>query len=63
MAKVSAYVKYVAKVVWGVGLPILQLALVELIDGLQGSFVDSPIMGLVIGGLGVFFAKNGPKPV
>lgn len=58
-----AWAKYVAKVIWGVALPVLQMALVDIIDGLQGSFVDSPVATLIVSGLGIFFATNGPKPV
>lgn len=60
--KFVAYLQYVAKVVWGVGLPILQLALVEIIAELQGSFVDNPIITLALSALGIYFARNGPRP-
>lgn len=63
MEKVLGWIKYVAKIVWGVGLPILYMALVDLISALEGSFVDSPVATLVLSALGIFFAKNGPKPV
>lgn len=60
--KVWAYIKYVAKVVWGVGLPIAYEAAVELVDALQGSFIDQPYITFVLGAIGIFLAKNGPKP-
>lgn len=60
--KVWAYIKYVAKAVMAVAVPILWEAVPEIVTALQGTFADSPLMSIILGGIAVYLVRNGPDP-
>lgn len=60
--KLWGYVKYVAKAVAAVAVPILWEAAVEIIEALQGTWADNVTVSALLGALAVYLVRNGPKP-
>lgn len=61
--KIKGYIRYSAKAVYAVAVPLLWEAVIEIITALQGTFVDNPLVSAALGAIAVWFARNGPKPV
>lgn len=62
MQKAIAYVKYVAKAIAAIAVPILWEAAIEIVEVAQGSFADEPYVSLILGAIAVYLVRNGPKP-
>ena len=62
VSKVLDYIKYVAKAVVAIAVPVLWESAIEIINGLQGTWADNPLVTTALAAIAVFMVKNGPKP-
>lgn len=61
-AKVKGYTVYAWKAVIALAVPIFLEALIHLVEALQGTLVENPVVQGVLGFILVFLKANGPKP-